>query len=160
MCSFIYSMLCALRCAIDLFVLNIPASTEISTYCHSLSRHDALPIWGWWSDVCPGAALTLRDATQADIERCTLRDNASRNTADWLCELGDRGSLVSRKAIAKLTVIESQAGLSATSNTAILDGEAPDKKNGSDLRPLSEQTHAIKSEAMAAAFRNPNALEI
>src|SRR3546814_2061074 len=112
MCSFIYSMLCALRCAIDLFVLNIPASTEISTYCHSLSRHDALPIWGWWSDVCPGAALTLRDATQADIERCTLRDNASRNTADWLCELGDRGSLVSRKAIAKLTVIESQAGLS------------------------------------------------
>src|SRR3546814_9104887 len=77
--------------------------------------------------------------------------------SDWSSDVCS-SDLVSRKAIAKLTVIESQAGLSATSNTAILDGEAPDKKNGSDLRPLSEQTHAITSEAMAAAFRNPNAL--
>src|SRR3546814_7759903 len=27
-------------------LLKYPAAAEISTYCHTLSRHDALPIWG------------------------------------------------------------------------------------------------------------------
>src|SRR3546814_13997134 len=28
------------------FVFNVTATTEISTYCHPLSLHDALPIYG------------------------------------------------------------------------------------------------------------------
>jgi hypothetical protein len=59
--------------------------------------------WGWWADVCPGSTLKLRDATDADINRCNIREGGSRNPADWLCELGARGSLVSRKAVALLT---------------------------------------------------------
>jgi hypothetical protein len=59
--------------------------------------------WGWWVDVCPGSTLTLRDATEADIDRCSLREGSSRDPAEWLCELSPRGSLVSRQAIAVLT---------------------------------------------------------
>jgi hypothetical protein len=58
--------------------------------------------WGWWVDVCPGGTLTLRDATEADIARCSLREGRSRDPADWLCELGARGGLVSRAAVAVL----------------------------------------------------------
>lgn len=59
--------------------------------------------WGWWVNVCPGAYMTLRDATAADLARCSLREGSSLDPADWLCELGERGSLVSRKAVATLT---------------------------------------------------------
>lgn len=59
--------------------------------------------WGWWADVCPGKTLTLREATSADLTRCYLREDGSRNPSDWMCELGARGALVSRKAIAVLT---------------------------------------------------------
>lgn len=59
--------------------------------------------WGWWVDVCPGGTLNLRDATSADIARCSLREGSSQDPADWLCELGAGGSLVSRKAVATLT---------------------------------------------------------
>ncbi len=58
---------------------------------------------GWWSDVCPGKTLQLRDATEADIARCHLREGSSRDPADYLCELPDDGSLVARFAVAKLT---------------------------------------------------------
>lgn len=58
--------------------------------------------WGWWCDICPGATLTLREATDADMARCSLRDGSSRNLQDWLCELGPNGCLVSKKAIAHL----------------------------------------------------------
>lgn len=57
---------------------------------------------GWWHDVCPGKTLELRDATAADLARCHLREGTSRDPADYLCENFERGSLVSRKAIAKL----------------------------------------------------------
>jgi hypothetical protein len=55
--------------------------------------------WGWWVDVCPGETLRVRDATEADIKRCYIRDDSSRDPKDWLCELGMRGSLVSRRAV-------------------------------------------------------------
>lgn len=58
---------------------------------------------GWWHDVCPGKTIELRDATDADVARCMLRDGTSRNPADYLCENFERGSLVSRKAVAVLT---------------------------------------------------------
>jgi hypothetical protein len=59
--------------------------------------------WGWWSDVCPGKTLQLREATASDLARCHLRDNASQDPKAWLCETFERGSLVSRAAVAKLT---------------------------------------------------------
>jgi len=59
--------------------------------------------YGWWADVCPGATLQLRDATAEDLARCHLRENASHDPKDWLCELFERGSLVARTAIARLT---------------------------------------------------------
>ncbi|MBN3839318.1 hypothetical protein [Burkholderia sp. Ac-20349] len=61
---------------------------------------------GWWHDVCPGATLTLRDATADDVARCTLVESASRNPADYLCENFDRGCLVNRAAIADLQEIQ------------------------------------------------------
>lgn len=64
--------------------------------------------WGWWCDICPGATLTLREATDADFTRCSLRGGSSRNPEDWLCELGAQGCMVSKKAIAHL--VELPAG--------------------------------------------------
>jgi hypothetical protein len=61
---------------------------------------------GWWHDVCPGQTLELRDATVSDLDRCNLRDGTSRDPADYLCENIERGSLVNRKAIAKLTPVD------------------------------------------------------
>ncbi|WP_432263386.1 hypothetical protein [Cupriavidus sp. TMH.W2] len=57
---------------------------------------------GWWHDVCPGETLHLRDATSADLARCMLRDGTSREPADYLCELPEDGSLVSKLAIKHL----------------------------------------------------------
>jgi hypothetical protein len=58
---------------------------------------------GWWHDVCPGQTLEVRDATAADLARCSLREGSSMDPADYLCENFDRGSLVLREAIAVLT---------------------------------------------------------
>lgn len=58
---------------------------------------------GWWYDVCPGQTLEVRDATAADLARCSLRDRDSANPADYLCENFERGSLVHRDAVAVLT---------------------------------------------------------
>lgn len=59
--------------------------------------------YGWWADVCPGGTLQLRDATAEDLARCYLRENASREPKDWLCETFELGSLVARSAVAVLT---------------------------------------------------------
>jgi len=59
--------------------------------------------YGWWADVCPGGRLQLRDATAEDLARCYLRENASRDPRDWLCETRERGALVARSAVAELT---------------------------------------------------------
>lgn len=56
-------------------------------------------LWGWWHDVCPGQSMVLRDATAADLARCRLPEGDTRGPADFLCELPDDGSLVSREAI-------------------------------------------------------------
>lgn len=58
---------------------------------------------GWWADVCPGATLLLRDATQADVDRCMLKDKWSRNPSEFLCELSNHGALVCREAVEELT---------------------------------------------------------
>ncbi|OVE45543.1 hypothetical protein, partial [Chromobacterium violaceum] len=54
---------------------------------------------GWWFDVSAGCELRLRQATQSDLDRCTLADGQSRNPDDYMCEIFERGSLVSRIAI-------------------------------------------------------------
>lgn len=59
--------------------------------------------WGWWADVCPGATLQLKDATADDVARCYLREDASRDPKDWLCETFACGALVARSAVATLT---------------------------------------------------------
>ncbi|PVX86439.1 hypothetical protein [Paraburkholderia unamae] len=61
---------------------------------------------GWWHDVCPGGRLTLRDATEADLNRCHLREGSSRNPADYLCELPKDGSLVFKAAIAHMATYQ------------------------------------------------------
>lgn len=65
---------------------------------------------GWWVDVCPGQTLRLRDATPADLERCFIREGCSLDPQDWLCETFERGSLVSRAAVAKLTLLAEAGG--------------------------------------------------
>lgn len=60
---------------------------------------------GWWADVCPGETLELRDATESDLARCIIYEGQSRDPADYLCETFDRGALVKRIAVAKLTEI-------------------------------------------------------
>lgn len=62
---------------------------------------------GWWHDVCPGQTLKLRDATEADLARCFLREGTSRNPADYLCETFEGGCLVSRRAVKVLTPVAS-----------------------------------------------------
>lgn len=68
-------------------------------------RYRTPDIWGWWSDACPGAELTLRAATEADIKRCILREGSSLDPKDWLCERPADGALVSRQAIASLELV-------------------------------------------------------
>ena len=63
---------------------------------------------GWWHDVCPGQTLELRDATEADLARCHLREGTSKDPADYLCETFENGSLVSRKAVAVLVPLPEQ----------------------------------------------------
>lgn len=66
------------------------------------TREGYTDAWGWWADVCPGCTLTLRDATDADVQRCSLREGSSRDPKDWLCEVTAGGSLVSRQAVDSL----------------------------------------------------------
>lgn len=72
-------------------------------------REGYVDAWGWWVDICPGKTLELREATAEDLARCILRENASRDPADWLCETFKRGCLVARTAVAKLTPISAPA---------------------------------------------------
>jgi len=64
---------------------------------------------GWWRDVCPGRTLTLRDATQADLDRCYVQEERRQSPQDYLCEAFDGGCLVLRAAVAKLTPIPAGA---------------------------------------------------
>lgn len=60
---------------------------------------------GWWHDVCAGKTLrNLRAATKEDLQRCCMKEGSSRNPDDYLCENIPSGSLVSREAIAQLSV--------------------------------------------------------
>ena len=65
---------------------------------------------GWWADICPGKTLLLRDATESDIARCFLTPGSSVNPEDYLCELPDNGSLVSRIALSKIEIYHRQNG--------------------------------------------------
>ena len=55
--------------------------------------------WGWWADICPGRTLELREATDADLARCSLAEGDKRPASDFMCEIGKHGSLVSKEAI-------------------------------------------------------------
>ncbi|KVN83431.1 hypothetical protein [Burkholderia ubonensis] len=60
---------------------------------------------GWWHDVSPGKTLILRNATAADLARCTIGEGKSLNPDDYLCENFERGSLVNRKAVEWLAIM-------------------------------------------------------
>lgn len=64
---------------------------------------------GWWADVCPGDVLTVRDATQNDLDRCILNDGRSRDPADYVCEAIERGAIVPRFAIQNLSPLGEEA---------------------------------------------------
>ena len=67
-----------------------------------MERDIPTDLLGWWHDVCPGKTLKLRQANASDIARCWLRSSASRNPADYMVELQDRGCLVYKPAIKKM----------------------------------------------------------
>ena len=54
---------------------------------------------GWWADVAPSSLIRLRQATQADIDRCTLNDAHSKDPAEYMCETFKNGALVSKIAL-------------------------------------------------------------
>lgn len=78
-----------------LFLITLKTRSQIQ---------DEIPreLQGWWADVCPGATLRVREATQSDIERCILNKEASRDPADYYCENIERGALVSKLAVARV----------------------------------------------------------
>lgn len=58
--------------------------------------------WGWWGDVAGGQTLRVRDATAADLARCSLDAPRSQDPADYVCEAIHRGALVPREALAQV----------------------------------------------------------
>ncbi len=54
---------------------------------------------GWWADISAGQLIRLREATQADVDRCTLNEAHSKDPADYMCETHTNGSLVSKAAL-------------------------------------------------------------
>jgi PIN domain nuclease of toxin-antitoxin system len=54
---------------------------------------------GWWADISAGQLIRLREATQADVDRCTLNGAHSKDPADYMCETHTNGSLVSKVAL-------------------------------------------------------------
>lgn len=100
----------ALACAMARLVSEAPPlrtfQAKLCSRKELLRRRDEegqVDVWGWWADTCPGKSLTLREATPADLARCIMSEGWSRDPADWLCELGNHGALVSRKALSSLT---------------------------------------------------------
>lgn len=62
-----------------------------------ISRKDL----GWWHDVCPGKTLTLKEAQQKDLDRCI--GTKDKNPSDYMVETFERGALVHKNAIKKMT---------------------------------------------------------
>lgn len=108
---------------------------------------------GWWADVCAGETLYLRDATEADLERCNLGASAPRNVHEYLCENIERGSLVRRIAIAELTEIP-ERGLVAHHNESVrltariqeLEAELARRTQPEATKPAQDVKHAKCSD--------------
>ncbi len=54
---------------------------------------------GWWADISAGQLICLRQATKADLDRCTLNEAHSKDPEDYMCETHTNGSLVSKVAL-------------------------------------------------------------
>ncbi len=54
---------------------------------------------GWWADISAGQLIRLRQATKADLDRCTLNGAHSKDPEDYMCETHTNGSLVSKVAL-------------------------------------------------------------
>jgi len=100
---------------------------------------------GWWADVCPGATMTLRDATESDIARCSINAGQSRDPADYLCEACERGSLVRRIAINEITEIPDRRAPSSPASPS-------DTAVAGELPPLPEPTMGLWSEGIRKAW--------
>lgn len=96
------------------YLAKLKSRTEME---RTIPRNDL----GWWHDVSPGGTLVLRNATEADLARCTLREGTSRNPDDYLCETCEKGSLVNRKAVEWLSIMvpHTHTGGDLADNTAI-----------------------------------------
>lgn len=113
---------------------------------------------GWWADVCAGKTLELRDATEADIERCNLGKAAPRDPSEYLCENIERGSLVRRIAVAELTEIPAR-GLVAHHNESVrlkariqeLEAELSRRTQPEATAPAPEQRIADALAELASA---------
>lgn len=62
---------------------------------------------GWYYDVCHGDTLKLKQATQADLERCI--GTKGKNPDGYMVEIFERGCLVDKRAIKKMTEIEHES---------------------------------------------------
>ena len=71
---------------------------------------------GWWADVSAGQTLELRDATPDDLARCIINEDNSRDPADYLCENFERGCLVKRIAIERMTEIDKRPVLTVAAS--------------------------------------------
>lgn len=62
--------------------------------------------WGWYVDVAGSQKIMVRDATAADLKRCTLKPEHPQDPAAWLCEVCKGGSLIDRRAVQELIQLD------------------------------------------------------
>lgn len=99
---------------------------------------------GWWADISAGQKLLLRQAVQADLDRCSLNDAHSKDPADYMCETQTNGSLVSKIALEYMNPEQN-----------VFASTTPPPVTGSHKRkPLSDQV--IKRHIFEHTKLNPN----
>ena len=69
---------------------------------------------GWWADVAADQLIRLRQATHADVARCTLGPERSHNPDDYMCETFSSGALVSKAALEYMNPEQNVFALVAT----------------------------------------------
>lgn len=109
---------------------------------------------GWWADVAAGQVLNLRQATQADLDRCNLGAPRSRDPQDYMCETFERGSLVSKAALEYMNpeqLVFARVGAHPPAAPALVQLDTP------TLRTMVAK-HALAIDPAATLERFPEAL--
>src|SRR3546814_9090054 len=104
---------------------NYPATTDISTYCHTLSLHDALPISAVWGLASPAAAhdelVSSDPAAEATVD--ALPDTVTLSFSGELLGGTDANEVQVTDAAGK-TLNEGPAVVDGTTVTQSLAGDA------------------------------------